>query len=560
MRAVGYLRVSDDDQVEGYSLDAQRRAFYDFCAQKGWEVVGIYTEEGRSAWAESSAKRPAFRQMLTDAPAGQFDVVVTHTLDRLSRNLPVMLDAFHVFSQHNVTYVSITQDIDYSTPEGRLFMTMLGAFAQYFSDALSGHTKKGMRERAMQGMFNGEPPFGYERCDATCIGIDENHTGCHIDPLAGPQMVEMFEKYASGSHSFRTLGDLLNSRGFRTKGKSRPDRDFGDDSQSQADQEGALFTGWAVRDLLKNRFFIAEVRHHDEYFPGRHRPLISETLFNEAQERMKENRSRKSVSVSRIAKNPHMLTNLLRCHDCGAKLWSQKQGDKAGTYYVVPRKGKGPKCSHAGRYFVGHVFESQVDLIFAGFKLRPDWVDWVIQNYVEGADRNESLQRRAAIHKKLERAQELYLEGDLTRERYLVIKENAEAELATVYVPELDDAIEAVKILNDLGDLWKASNPGQRNRLLLAIFHSIYVDLERREVVGLRPRKAFTALLRAVDDRDDVEIWATPYGEFSRDGGDGGESNSPSRNFPDQMCYKLVRRFDLAATDSRRPDSVAANR
>ena len=74
---------------------------------------------GRSAWLESSAKRPVFRQLLEDAQAGKFDVAVTHTLDRFSRNLRVMLDAFHILSQHNVTYVSITQDIDYSTPEGR---------------------------------------------------------------------------------------------------------------------------------------------------------------------------------------------------------------------------------------------------------------------------------------------------------------------------------------------------------------------------------------------------------------------------------------------------------
>ncbi len=114
--------------------------------------------------------------------------------------------------------------------------------------------------------------------------------------------------------------------------------------------------------------------------------------------------------------------------------------------------------------------------------------------------------------------------------------------------------------MTDLRELWKSANPGQRNRLLLAVFHSIYVDLETREVVGFRPMKAFTALLQAMDHREDVEIWATPYGEFTRDGGDGGESNSPSRNFPDQMCYKLVRRFDLAATDSRRRDSATASR
>lgn len=181
MRAAGYFRVSDEEQVEGYSLDAQRRAFGEFCRQKGWEAAETYCEEGRSAWVESISKRPAFRQMLEDAQARKFDVLVTHTLDRFSRNLRVMLDAFHTFAQSNVTYVSITQEIDYSKPEGKLSMTMLGAFAQYFSDALSGHTKKGMRERAQQGLFNGEPPFGYERCDAKCFGLNEAHTGCHVE-------------------------------------------------------------------------------------------------------------------------------------------------------------------------------------------------------------------------------------------------------------------------------------------------------------------------------------------------------------------------------------------
>ena len=205
MRAVGYFRVSDEDQIDGYSLDAQRRALGEFCRQKGWKAVETYSEEGRSAWVESIAKRPAFRQMLEDAQARKFDVVVTHTLDRFSRNLRVMLDTFHVFAQNDVTYVSVTQEIDYSKPEGKLFMTMLGAFAQYFSDALSGHTKKGMRERAHQGLFNGEPPFGYERCDADCFGLDGTHPGCHVEEAKAARVVELFERYAAGAESMSGL-------------------------------------------------------------------------------------------------------------------------------------------------------------------------------------------------------------------------------------------------------------------------------------------------------------------------------------------------------------------
>ena len=348
MRAVGYFRVSDEDQIDGYSLDAQRRAFGEFCRQKGWEMVETYSEEGRSAWTESITKRPAFRRMLDDAQARRFDVVMTHTLDRFSRNLRVMLDAFHVFAQNDVTYVSVTQEIDYSKPEGKLFMTMLGAFAQYFSDALSGHIKKGMRERAHQGLFNGEPPFGYERCDSNCFGLDDAHTGCHMEDDKASRVVEVFERYATGAESMSTLAAWLNDQGCRTKGK-RPAELFGE----KVNVDGRRFTHWSIRDILKNSFYIGKVRHKDELFDGRHRPLISRELFDDVQERMKKNRSRKSASATGNKREPHLLSGLLRCHECGTVLWAQNQGSMGETYYRSPDKGLALTCKHKGRSFLG---------------------------------------------------------------------------------------------------------------------------------------------------------------------------------------------------------------
>ena len=81
-------------------------------------------------------------------------VVETHTLDRLSRNLPVALEIFHTFARSSVSYVSITQEIDYSKPEGMFIMAMPGAFAQYYFDAHSGHTNKQMRQRVHQGSID----------------------------------------------------------------------------------------------------------------------------------------------------------------------------------------------------------------------------------------------------------------------------------------------------------------------------------------------------------------------------------------------------------------------
>jgi len=87
MRAVSYQRVSDESQVDNWSIAAQRHEFEDLCRQKGWQIVAVYSEEGKSARSDSIEKRPQFRQLLEDCSKGIFDVVVVHSLDRWSRNL-----------------------------------------------------------------------------------------------------------------------------------------------------------------------------------------------------------------------------------------------------------------------------------------------------------------------------------------------------------------------------------------------------------------------------------------------------------------------------------------
>ena len=161
MKAVAYIRVSSQEQVDGHSLDAQERLFRELCQNRDWEQVSIYREEGRSAHVDSINKRPVFRQLLEDAATGAFEVVVVHTLDRWSRNLKVMLDSVSVLTQHGVGLVSVTENLDWSSPEGRLVARTLGSFGEFFSDMLGTHIKKGVSERAIQGKHLGGIPFGY---------------------------------------------------------------------------------------------------------------------------------------------------------------------------------------------------------------------------------------------------------------------------------------------------------------------------------------------------------------------------------------------------------------
>ena len=227
-------------------------------------------------------------------------------------------------------------------------MSMVAAFAQYFSDNLSGHTKKGLRERVRQGLFNGEPPFGYQRCDPECLGLDESHTGCHPDPETAQIVAEFFERYAGGNDSQATLARWMNLQGFKTNAREPDER-----SQDPDGIKGRRFTGFSIRDILKNHFYTGKVRHKQEQFDGRHQPIVDQLLFDAVQIRKRENRSRKTATVNRLSKNPHMLTGLLRCHQCGTKLWSQRQGNRGGTYYKVPDKGHEHPCQHTGKVFNG---------------------------------------------------------------------------------------------------------------------------------------------------------------------------------------------------------------
>ena len=209
MRAAGYLRVSTDSQLDSWSIPAQKHEFEDYCVQKGWEPAALYSEEGVSGRWDSAEKRPQFRNLLRDCEKGMFDVVVVHSLDRWSRNLRVTLESFKHLAECRIAFVSITENIDYSTPEGRLFIAMIGAFAQYFSDSLSKHTAKGLKERAFNGLPNGEPPFGCRRCTGDC---PPEHNAVHQVPEEAVVVRKLFEYYSSGAWSLSRLAGWLNEQ------------------------------------------------------------------------------------------------------------------------------------------------------------------------------------------------------------------------------------------------------------------------------------------------------------------------------------------------------------
>jgi DNA invertase Pin-like site-specific DNA recombinase len=154
-RAVLYLRVSTDDQT----VENQRLALEATCDQRSWEVVQIYADNGISG-AKGRDKRPGLDALLKDAVRGKFDVVLTWAMDRLGRSLLDLLTTLNELEAANVGLVLHQQAIDTTTPAGRMFFQVTGAFAEFERAMIRSRVNAGLARARVRGVKLGRPKVG----------------------------------------------------------------------------------------------------------------------------------------------------------------------------------------------------------------------------------------------------------------------------------------------------------------------------------------------------------------------------------------------------------------
>ena len=506
-RAVEYVRVSDLSQVEGHSLDAQERQFYELCKNRGWTPVRVYREEGKSAHTDSIKKRPVFQQLLEDAGKDEFDVVVVHMLDRWARNLRVMLEGFGILARHDVGFVSITENIDYTTPHGKMATQMLGSVAEFFSDSLGTHVKKGISERARQGLHPGGIPFGYESCwreskgERKLVCEPEHPGGIHIHLDEGPAIRELFARYASSTVTLATLASRLNDRGFRTRNtKKLPDGNGGHTAGPR------LFTNASVRHILHNPFYTGQIRHRAELLPGVHEALVSDDVFQTVQDAMRRNSGR-SRTLHPRPEREYLLKGIIHCAHCRMPMWAQTFVN-GRRYYREQRgsRGAGYCVGRSGSMFC-EVPDEQMGVIISAIVLPDSWVDRVLAQ-VHLADEVERVsEERKKAEQRLRRLAQVYVDGHVPEDEYRRQKQQQQEKLRSLVVPDADAAVTAGRLLEDLPGLWDRADLTERRRILLTMLDAVYVDtVEERRIVAIRPRPAFRALFEIATTREDSGI------------------------------------------------------
>jgi len=471
VRAALYARVSTEEQLEGYSIDAQRRNYHLLVQGRGWESVAEYIEEGRSARSENLSKRPKFKEAMEDGLKGRYDVLVVDKLDRFSRRLIVTLEYFGKLSRAGRTFLSIREQIDFSTTFGKVALAVLAALAEWYSDNLSEETRKGLQERKNQGLYNGTLPFGVMKGDDGVPVLDTRDV--RIQGEDGMVKVVrncdglffLFERAATG-YSDREIAIMLNDRGYRTTGNHGHN----------------LFTKDAVKRIRKNRFYLGELPDgKGGWVKGRHGRFIAPDVFQAAQ----KNR----VKTIRADYRPCSLSGVGRCAACGGTMRTFHSRDGRTRLQCANRVDNGT-CSQPSAYL--SVYEHQLVEYLRAFHIPEDFQERILEAHLKLRSAYDEVEReRDKLKGQLERIKDLYELGHKSRREYLADYTAITRKLEALPEPRVDgeELEKLAAFLEDVALAWEEATEEQRNRLASQLFEAVWI--ENKQIMAVTPRSEF---------------------------------------------------------------------
>jgi site-specific DNA recombinase len=325
-RAVLYLRVSSRGQLEtdydydGLSIAAQRERCEQKARELGAEIVGEYIERAQSAKTNDRPELNAMRSRIKEQH--DVDFVILWKVDRFARDRRDDANMLFEIELAGARLVSATENIDH-TPAGRLMHGMLATFAEYYSLNLANEVLKGLTEKAKRGGTPGRAPIGYLNRREVVDGHEVRTV--IIDAERGRIIRWAFETYATGLYSLADITLLLETRGLLTRGdRKHPPRPL--DVKR-------------VQEMLSNPYYTGIVSYRGKHYPGRHKELVSQDLFDQVQAVLHAHRH----AGERDRKHQHYLKGTIRCGSCGSGLTYSRHKGNGGhyEYFVCPRNQRG---------------------------------------------------------------------------------------------------------------------------------------------------------------------------------------------------------------------------
>ena len=314
VRCAIYTRKSIDEGLdkEFNSLDAQREAGEAYISsQKGNRWMCLPTRYDDGGFSGGNTNRPALKRLLADAEAGKLDIIVVYKIDRLSRSICDFAELTKSFDKWNVSFVSVTQDINTATSSGRMMLNILVTFAQYEREVISERIRDKYSASRKKGMWmGGGVPIGYRIEDRKLI----------IVPEEAKTVRRIFDRFIE-TQSPKLIAMELNADGIKTR------RD-------------GIWNIPKIYAMLNNFTYIGKVSFQGDIFDGQHEAIIRQEVWDSVHEFLKTNRPRADYTIK--SENITPLKGVIFCGHCGGPMMpvvTRKNG-RGYTYYRCLRDSK----------------------------------------------------------------------------------------------------------------------------------------------------------------------------------------------------------------------------
>ena len=475
--AVLYARVSSKDQEKGgFSIPAQQRLLRAYAEDQGYSVVEEFTDVETA----KRAGRTSFGRMLAWLERhSSCRVILVEKTDRLYRNLKdwVALDELPELEIHLVKEGTVLSDGSRSSEKFIHGIKVL--MAKNYIDNLSEETRKGMIEKALQGIWPSRAPLGYRN-----VQREDGKRIIEQDPTVAPLVTELFEWYATGQYSLKALTKKAKDAGMVFRKSRKP------------------IPRTTIHKILTNPLYIGEFDWDGVRYQGIHEPLVSHELF----ERVGEVMSGRSTNCRREQKREFSLSGLVLCSQCwdegGQRQLIGSLIKKKYTYYHCSG------CREQGRakYYKEAMLEAALLGQLQTLRLDREVMAWVAKALRSShadmvAHREASMARLQAewerMQARIDTAYEDRLDGRIApdfferkaaewRDEQAQLRRRMDLHLDADQA-SIDQGIALMELAGRAVELYEQQNPREKRRLLEFLMLNSFWDGESLEVDWRKP-------------------------------------------------------------------------
>ena len=361
-----YNRLSEEDkdklskEEESRSIQNQKSMLITYAMNQGWDIYNIYSDDD---YRGSDRTRPAFNQLLRDAEAGKFNIVLCKSQARFTRELEMVEKIIHgQFVEWGIRFVGYADNADTANKGNKKSRQINGLVNEWYLEDLSDNIKTVLTDHRKKGMHIGAfALYGYQK--------DPEQKGhLIVDPEAAAVVKMVFELYADGTGR-TSIARYLNNQGIPnpTEYKRRKGLSY----KGSGKKYGSLWKYYAITDMLYNEMYIGNMvqgryenrsykSKHSRPVPkerwirveGTHEAIIDPELWNRVQERLKERA--KPMCTGQIG----IFAGKTKCMYCGYTLSSHKSRE----YYYLKCTSKFYNRSYCTGAFISQRLLEQVIL------------------------------------------------------------------------------------------------------------------------------------------------------------------------------------------------------